>query len=104
MKKAYFLNIRILYNLTDHVKKMSQIGRHEENPNVRCLSDVLSKMFEEKGDDSRAMVFVKTRQTCKRLAEFLDEDLKGINAAAAPLYGKEKRGDDEGKIVITKLF
>ena len=67
-----------------------------ENPNVRLLSNTLRKMMEEKGEDSRAMVFVKARATCKSLAKFLDSDLAGFGTKVAPLFGKENRDDEEG--------
>ena len=76
---------------------MRDYAKGVENPNVRLLSDTLKKMLEENGEDSRAMVFVKQRATCKRLAEFLDKDLAVIGTKVRPLYGKENRDDEEGK-------
>ena len=81
---------------------MSRFGKETENPNTRKVSNILRTMLVEKGETSRAMVFVKTRETCKRLAEFLDEDLKAIDAKAAPLYGKENRREEEGEFFLYK--
>ncbi|XP_060601139.1 antiviral innate immune response receptor RIG-I-like isoform X1 [Ruditapes philippinarum] len=53
-------------------------------------------MLDDKGDDSRAMVFVKARATCRSLAAFLDRDLQSSGVKASPLYGKENRGGDDG--------
>ena len=88
--------------LLDDVKKMRAHARDVENPNVRLLSDTLRNMLEENGDESRAMVFVKQRATCKRLAEFLDEDLADIKVR--PLYGKENTEDEEGTRIIWALL
>ena len=77
---------------------MRAYAKDVENPNVRLLSDTLRNMLEEKGDESRAMVFVKQRATCKRLAEFLDENLADIKVRA--LYGKENTEDEEGTIIL----
>ncbi|XP_053406954.1 antiviral innate immune response receptor RIG-I-like isoform X2 [Mercenaria mercenaria] len=88
---------RNLYsNLQAIQKTMNVKGKNTENPNVRILSDTLRKMLEEKGDASRAMVFVKARATCRSLATFLDKDLKNSGISASPLYGKENRGGDDG--------
>ncbi|XP_053375268.1 antiviral innate immune response receptor RIG-I-like isoform X2 [Mercenaria mercenaria] len=67
-----------------------------ENPNVRILSKTLRTMFAEKGAESRAMIFVKTRATCRALATYLDEDLQENGIKVSPLYGKEDRAGDEG--------
>ncbi|XP_053375270.1 antiviral innate immune response receptor RIG-I-like [Mercenaria mercenaria] len=67
-----------------------------ENPNVQILSRTLSTMFAEKGAESRAMIFVKTRATCRSLAAYLDEDLQKNGIKVSPLYGKEDRAGDEG--------
>ena len=71
-------------------------SRAAENPNVRILSDTLKQMLTDKGEDSRAMVFVKARATCKSLAAFLNTDLRDIDVKTSPLYGKENRGSDDG--------
>ena len=72
-------------------------ARGAENPNVRLLADTLRNMMQEKAEESRAMVFVKSRATCKSLSKFLDTDLHNIGVKAAALYGKENRDDEEGK-------
>ena len=76
---------------------MRVYARGTENPNVRLLSDTLRKMMEEKGEESRAMIFVKSRATCKSLSRFLDTDLGNTGVKTAALYGKENREDEEGK-------
>ncbi|KAH3708151.1 hypothetical protein DPMN_067590 [Dreissena polymorpha] len=53
-------------------------------------------MLQEKGDDSRAIVFVKARATCQALAAFLDKDLQAFGIRARPLFGKQSKGADEG--------
>ncbi|XP_060585676.1 antiviral innate immune response receptor RIG-I-like [Ruditapes philippinarum] len=83
-------------NLQNLQKTINVKGKNTDNPNMRILSDTLRKMMIEKGDDSRAMVFVKTRATCRSLAEFLDRDLQSSGVKASPLYGKENRGGDDG--------
>ena len=62
---------------------------------MSILSGRLRDMLKNGGDDSRAMVFVKARATCKALAKFLAGDLKDIVKTSA-LYGKDQRGHDEG--------
>ncbi|WAR21338.1 DDX58-like protein [Mya arenaria] len=46
------------------------------NPNVEIICDQLTKMFLEKGSESRAMVFVKARATCLALGEILGKRLE----------------------------
>ena len=82
-------------------KAINVKGRTTENPNVRILSDTLRKMLVEKGEESRAMVFVKARATCRSLAAFLDRDLQTDGVRASPLYGKENRGGDDGNMKKT---
>ncbi|KAL4232265.1 Caspase recruitment domain [Mactra antiquata] len=82
--------------LLDVQKELTKKGKDIENPNVRTLSNTLRKMLESKGDDSRALVFVKARATCRALAEFLDKDLGQQGYRTSPLYGKENRGGDDG--------
>lgn len=88
---------RELYsNLQDVQKKLNMKGKNTENPNVRILSNTLRKMLDDKGEDSRAMVFVKARATCRSLAQFLDKDLQECGVRASPLWGKDNRGGDDG--------
>ncbi|KAL4219703.1 Caspase recruitment domain [Mactra antiquata] len=84
-------------NFFDIQKKLNIKGKTTENPNVRTLCDTLKKALDSKGEDSRALVFVKARATCKAVAEFLDKDIgKNGGYRTSPLYGKEDRGGDEG--------
>jgi ERCC4-related helicase len=85
-------------------KTINVKGKNTENPNVRILSDTLRKMLDDKGDDSRAMVFVKARATCRSLAAFLDRDLQSSGVKASPLYGKENRGGDDGMTILTFYY
>ena len=78
------------------------VERDHENPNVRNLSKVLSDMLTVGGDESRAMVFVKARATCKALAEFLNEDLEEVEVR--PLFGKDNRGNEEGTDTISYIY
>lgn len=89
---------------SEYVKKMRVYAREVENPNVRLLSDTLRKMMSEKGEDSRALVFVKTRATCISLSRFLGSDLASTGVKVAPLYGKENREDEEGKAGLTFII
>lgn len=88
---------KLLFIFVEIQRELNKKGKNQENPNVRILSNTLKKMLEEKGDDSRAMVFVKARATCKSLAAFLDRDLGNIGVRASPLWGKDNRGGDDGK-------
>ncbi|XP_060565541.1 antiviral innate immune response receptor RIG-I-like isoform X2 [Ruditapes philippinarum] len=69
-----------------------------DNPNVHVVSSILSNLFAGKEADanSRAMVFVQTRATCRALAAFLNEELKSIYVKVSPLIGKDTRGIDKG--------
>ncbi|XP_052772055.1 antiviral innate immune response receptor RIG-I-like isoform X2 [Mya arenaria] len=90
---------KILFKkLLDVQKKLSARAREKdtENPNVKIVSDQLRQMIQEKGDDSRAIVFVKARATCRALAEYIDRDLREIGVRAHSLYGQQTRGADEG--------
>ncbi|WAR20787.1 DDX58-like protein [Mya arenaria] len=66
--------------LEDVQKSLSASARERdnENPNVKIVSGQLRQMIREKGDDSRAIVFVKARATCRALAEYIDNDLREI--------------------------
>lgn len=79
---------------------MSKLAKGEVNPNLRKLSDSLRNALVEEGNSSRAMVFVKSRWTCKRLAEYLENELQDVDAGTAPLYGKETRRGEEGEYLI----
>ncbi|XP_052773520.1 antiviral innate immune response receptor RIG-I-like [Mya arenaria] len=90
---------KILFKkLLDVQKNLSARAREKdtENPNVKIVSNQLRQMIEEKGDDSRAIVFVKARATCRALAEYINRDLENIGVSAHPLYGQQTRGADEG--------
>ncbi|XP_052772676.1 antiviral innate immune response receptor RIG-I-like [Mya arenaria] len=101
-------------NVTDHEaardissyvqKSLSASARERdnENPNVKIVSGQLRQMIREKGDDSRAIVFVKARATCRALAEYIDNDLREIGVRAHPLYGQQTRGLDEGMTEIVQ--
>ena len=89
----------VLLSSSDDVKQMRTCARGTENPNVRLLANTLRNMMREKVEESRAMVFVKSRATCKSLSRFLDTDLADIGVRAAALYGKENRDDEEGNAV-----
>ncbi|XP_052286216.1 antiviral innate immune response receptor RIG-I-like isoform X1 [Dreissena polymorpha] len=70
--------------------------KEAHNPNVHTISKQLQDMLKEKGDDSRAIVFVKARATCRALAAFLDADLQDFGLRARPLFGKQTKGAEEG--------
>ena len=72
----------------------------EENPNVRTLSAQLRQMLSEKGDDSRAMVFVQARATCKALAEVLDLEFKDVRINVHYLFGQDTRGSITGTLFV----
>ncbi|XP_060584942.1 antiviral innate immune response receptor RIG-I-like isoform X2 [Ruditapes philippinarum] len=86
--------------LFDALKEIQKDLRRVEsdNPNVHVLSNILSNLFAGKEADanSRAMVFVHARATCRALADFLNEELESIYVKASPLTGKETRGIDKG--------
>ncbi|XP_053407031.1 antiviral innate immune response receptor RIG-I-like isoform X2 [Mercenaria mercenaria] len=67
-----------------------------ENPNVHIMSSILRKHFAGVDKDSRAMVFVQARATCKALASLLNQEFSDIDIRASPLFGKENRGSDMG--------
>ncbi|XP_052770410.1 antiviral innate immune response receptor RIG-I-like [Mya arenaria] len=89
---------KLFQKLLDVQKSLSARARERdnENPNVKIVSGQLRQMIREKGDDSRAIVFVKARATCRALAEYIDNDLREIGVRAHPLYGQQTRGLDEG--------
>lgn len=72
----------------------------KENRNVHILSDTLEKLLKEKGGDSRAIVAVKTRATCRSLATYLNKCLLKSSIRVSPLYGKEDRNGEEGKLNV----
>ncbi|XP_067656527.1 ATP-dependent RNA helicase DHX58-like [Haliotis asinina] len=47
-----------------------------DNPNLKKLAKVLTDLLEAKGNDSRAIIFVRTRATCYALTNWLNEDEK----------------------------
>jgi len=77
-----------------------KIAKQNENPNVRKVCTILTQMMKDKGVDSRAIVFVKARETCRALATFLDKELTNTGVRASPLYGKNKLAGDEGKCIV----
>ncbi|XP_053375266.1 antiviral innate immune response receptor RIG-I-like isoform X2 [Mercenaria mercenaria] len=90
------METQLYNNLIGVQKKLKAEIKWTDNPNVQILSKTLCTMFAEKGAESRAMIFVKTRATCRSLAAYLDEDLQKNGIKASPLYGKEDRAGDEG--------
>ncbi|KAH3816686.1 hypothetical protein DPMN_118207 [Dreissena polymorpha] len=89
---------KLLDNLIDVQRKLNKLKNDKDaaNPNVQKVSELLQKMILEKGDDSRAIVFVKARATCRALAKYLDENLQKIGVKASRLYGQQTKGADEG--------
>ncbi|WAR20833.1 DDX58-like protein [Mya arenaria] len=82
-------------NFKELQKELTKKSRdvNAANPNVEIIIDQLTKMFLEKGLDSRAMVFVKTRATCIALRELLDNRLE---YKARCLYGQKQIGSMKG--------
>ena len=81
-----------IYIYLDSQKQLSKV-RGEDNPNVRALSNTLRDTLSEKGNASRAMVFVQSRETCISLTKFLGTELED---RVHHYYGKGKRGYIEG--------
>ena len=69
-----------------------------ENPNVQVSGEIIRSHFTDKDADvdSRVMVFVHARATCRALADFLNDELEDIHIKASPFIGKETRGTDKG--------
>ncbi|XP_052772305.1 antiviral innate immune response receptor RIG-I-like isoform X2 [Mya arenaria] len=80
-EKELFENFK---ELQKDLTKKSKVD-DADNPNVEVICDQLTKTFQEKGPDSRAMVFVKARATCIALADNLNNRL---DYKAHSLYGK----------------
>ncbi|XP_053407032.1 antiviral innate immune response receptor RIG-I-like isoform X1 [Mercenaria mercenaria] len=88
---------------TQLLKKLKELQKelrklNAENPNVHAMSKILSNLFagEDADVDSRAMVFVHARATCRALADFLNDELEGNYVKTSPFLGKETRGADKG--------
>lgn len=79
----------------DVQKKLAAARRDVENPNVRIVCDLLKKLLANQ--DSRALVFVSARTTCKALATFLKRELNEQGIGVSPLFGQEKRAGEDGK-------
>jgi len=92
----FFRNTNLFLDVQKALMKSAR-SKDVENLNIRIVSNHLRKSIQEKGEDSRAIVFVKARATCRALAAFIDNDLKAIGVRASPLYGQQTRGADEGK-------
>ncbi|WAR20809.1 DDX58-like protein [Mya arenaria] len=88
-EKELFENFKELQK--DLTKKSRDVDA--ANPNVEIICDQLTKMFQEKGPESRAMVFVKARATCLALGDLLD---KRLVYKARCLYGQKKIGSMNG--------
>ncbi|KAH3710610.1 hypothetical protein DPMN_070099 [Dreissena polymorpha] len=93
-KDRHTENEKELYNIFIEVQRnLLQVSkRDEDNPNVSTLCAQLRQMLLEKGEDSRAMVFVQARATCKALAEVLDLEFKTVRINAHYLFGQDTRG------------
>ncbi|WAR20832.1 DDX58-like protein [Mya arenaria] len=85
----------LLGNFKELQKDQINISRDVDaaNPNVGIICDQLTKIFKEKGPDSRAMVFVQARATCIALADILNNRLA---YKARCLYGKLHIGSMKG--------
>jgi ERCC4-related helicase len=93
----YFVILFILLLFVSDVQRELK-NVESENPNVHVISKIISNLFigKEADANSRVMVFVHARATCRALADFLNDELEKIHVKASPLLGKETRGTDKG--------
>ncbi|KAH3816690.1 antiviral innate immune response receptor RIG-I-like [Dreissena polymorpha] len=89
---------KLFDKLKDVQKNLIKLRNDKDaaNPNVQTVSERLQTMILEKGDASRAIVFVKARASCHALAQFLETDLRRIGARVSPFYGQQTKLADEG--------
>lgn len=86
-------------------RDLHKVAKENENPNVRKICDLLQRMIQQKGDNSRAIVFVKARETSRALASFLNKELQQIGIRVNELYGKNQFAGDEGRCnFVTNVF
>lgn len=93
------------FRISEVQRNLHKVTRENENPNVRKICDLLQRMIQQKGDNSRAIVFVKARETSRALASFLDKELQQIGIRVKELYGKNQLAGDEGRCsFVTNVF
>ncbi|KAL8578668.1 hypothetical protein ACOMHN_007126 [Nucella lapillus] len=64
-----------LLNLFKSLQKKLKSAEAAKNPNLRKLSAVIEEQMEGQWDQSRVMIFVRTRATCQALCSWLTTDL-----------------------------
>ena len=75
-------------------KKLTGLSRSVTNPNVEMVCDQLKTLLQD--ENSRALIFVSARSTCKALASYLDKKLSPAGATVRPFYGKDTRAGVDG--------
>lgn len=66
------------------------LGRRiEGNPDIEKIVEVLEDEYQKHGDDSRFLIFVKTRTTAKALAEKLPEEFKSRHLTGSQVSKEE---------------
>jgi len=68
-----------------------------KNPNVAKLVQIIESILREKGDDSKFIVFVKTRATAVALSRFLNKCKMSAKCTHLTGHGGF---DDHGKFVL----
>ncbi|XP_076079276.1 interferon-induced helicase C domain-containing protein 1-like [Mytilus galloprovincialis] len=97
--------IELIDILNEVFTKVYALGRRiEGNPDVEKIIEVLKKEYQKQEEDSRFLIFVKTRTTAKSLVEKLPVELNSRHLTGSQVSKEEGGLSKEEQIDIVKRF
>ncbi|CAC5377971.1 IFIH1 [Mytilus coruscus] len=91
--------------LDEVLNKIYELGRRiEGNPDVEKIIEVLKDEYQKQGEESRFLIFVKTRTTAKALAEKLPEEFNSRHLTGSQVSKEEGGLSKEEQMDIVNRF